>query len=371
MSEEDKTVADDMFADIVIDTINVTELDAIILKAKEDASKPSTTTPVKTNSLANELLVRVSKLYKFGDIFAGISKKVMKEVQPAEDRSSKPSKDAPSTSSSNSVDRAEFTKEISNNLKNGPGIMMKIASRWAEADVVNSSPKKTEKEGEKDSAVKSFESEQSSLLKEMAEVKKYNRLRRFTEAVDEVRVTKAPILHTASNIVYDDNKVLKNVGAADKTAKEVLANTTIANNEENYVKDKNVVYMASAPGFVPSGRKPQTVVNVNKNKTREKLRKLNLYQAFPSEAVVSAYLSPAVDTSEERFSWAVTNLVGVRDFAIDRFGWDKSQVGKLLKPVIRALEERGGSRQVRLEKYFKSHRVKLPDKGLLISTSKK
>ena len=46
---------------------------------------------------------------------------------------------------------------------------------------------------------------------------------------------------------------------------------------------------------------------------------------------------------------------------MDRFGWDKSQV--LLKPVIRALEERVGSRQVRLEKYFKSHRVKLPDKG--------
>jgi len=34
MSEEDKTVADDMFADIFTDTINVTELDAIILKAK-------------------------------------------------------------------------------------------------------------------------------------------------------------------------------------------------------------------------------------------------------------------------------------------------------------------------------------------------
>ena len=170
MSEEDKTVAEDMFADIFIDTSNVTELDAIILKAKEDASKPSTTTPVKTNSLANELLERVSKLYKVGDIFADISKKVRKEVKSAEDGTSKPSKDAPSTSSSNSVDRAEFTKEISNNLKNGPGIMMKIASRWAEAEVAKSSTKKSEKEGEKDSAVKSFESEQSSLLKEMAEV---------------------------------------------------------------------------------------------------------------------------------------------------------------------------------------------------------
>ena len=78
-----------------------------------------------------------------------------------------------------------------------------------------------------------------------------------------------------------------------------------------------------------------------------------------------AYLSPAVDTTEEIFSWDVPNLVGVRDFAMDRFGWDKSQVFKLLKPVIRALKERGGSRQARLEKL-----VKLPDKGL-ISTSKR
>ena len=76
---------------------------------------------------------------------------------------------------------------------------------------------------------------------------------------------------------------------------------------------------------------------------------------------MSAYLSPVV----EIFSWAVPNLVGVRDFAMDRFGWDKSQVFKLLKPVIRALKERGGSRQARLEKL-----VKLPDKGL-ISTSKR
>ena len=57
------------------------------------------------------------------------------------------------------------------------------------------------------------------------------------------------------------------------------------------------------------------------------------------------------------------------DFAINRFGWDKSQVDKLLKPVIRALEERGGSRQARLEKYFKSHRVKLPDKGLIFTSN--
>ena len=77
-----------------------------------------------------------------------------------------------------------------------------------------------------------------------------------------------------------------------------------------------------------------------------------------------------MDSSEERFSWAVPNLVGVRDFAMDKFGWDKSQVDKLLKPVIRALQEKGATRQARLEKYFSSSRVRLPDKGL-VSTSRR
>ena len=71
---------------------------------------------------------------------------------------------------------------------------------------------------------------------------------------------------------------------------------------------------------------------------------------------MSAYISPAVDTSDERFSWAVP----VTDLAMDRLGWDNCQVDKLLKSVIRALEE----------KYFNSHRVKLPPKWI-VSTNKK
>ena len=56
------------------------------------------------------------------------------------------------------------------------------------------------------------------------------------------------------------------------------------------------------------------------NMTREKLRKLTLLQAFPSKAAVSASISPAVDTSDERFSCAVPDLVSVMDLAMDRFG---------------------------------------------------
>ena len=46
--------------------------------------------------------------------------------------------------------------------------------------------------------------------------------------------------------------------------------------------------------------------------------------------------------------------------AMDRFGWDTCQVDKLLKSVIRALEE----------KYFFSRGVKLPNKGM-VSTYKR
>ena len=106
------------------------------------------------------------------------------------------------------------------------------------------------------------------------------------------------------------------------------------------------------------------------NKTREKLRKLKLPPSFPSQAVVSAYLRPSVDESRESFTWAVPNLVAVRDFARERFGWDRDKIDRLLTPVVRALDSRRDSRQATLETYFTSSRVKLPDKGL-VSTSKR
>ena len=82
--------------------------------------------------------------------------------------------------------------------------------------------------------------------------------------------------------------------------------------------------------------------------------------AFPSEAVVSAYTSPAVESEEIFSTLASLNLVGVTGFAMDRLGWDDCQVEKLLKSVMRALEK----------KYFFSWRVKLANKGM-VSTYKR
>ncbi len=50
-----------------------------------------------------------------------------------------------------------------------------------------------------------------------------------------------------------------------------------------------------------------------------------------------AYLNPAVDNSTEKFTWAVPNLVAVRDFAADKFGWQWQKIDEMLKPVIKKL----------------------------------
>jgi hypothetical protein len=40
-----------------------------------------------------------------------------------------------------------------------------------------------------------------------------------------------------------------------------------------------------------------------------------LFPDFPSEQVYMAYLNPSVDNSTEKFTWAIPNLVAVRDYA--------------------------------------------------------
>ena len=58
-------------------------------------------------------------------------------------------------------------------------------------------------------------------------------------------------------------------------------------------------------------------------KLKEKLRKLQVPESFPSDRINLAYLNPDIDNSTEKFSWAVPNFVAVRDFASEKFGWTK------------------------------------------------
>ena len=193
-----------MFADVFTDSSKISELDAILKKGQEK-------NPEEANNIAKELLERVSKLDKAGDIFADISKKARKDKETNANNSL-------ANPHSEAMERTELTKEISKHLKNGPGIMMKIASRWADAEVVKSSPSKEERC--QPSPIKTFESEQSSLLKEMADIEKGERLKRFTQVnYDEVEdVTNnnsdAESSPTFSKIESEiEEKQLKKIGA--------------------------------------------------------------------------------------------------------------------------------------------------------------
>eukprot|EP00092_Neocalanus_flemingeri_P018656 GFUD01020202.1.p1 GENE.GFUD01020202.1~~GFUD01020202.1.p1 ORF type:complete len:1186 (-),score=434.58 GFUD01020202.1:127-3684(-) len=599
MSEEENSPAEDIFADIFNEGNDVKELNAIIEKAQVNPNPTNNPLNTTSNPTANELLERVSKLDKAGDILADISKRANMAKKTSVAKYCLETDKGHLTvneTTTRDVDRTELTKEISNKLKNGPGIMMKIASRWADAEVSKSNSNKDTKgiKGGEAATSKMFDAAQSSLLKEMADVEKESRLLRFTQTkynredstvdddddIDIKTNTDEKALEAIGVKSVSADLYMKTVRQAEGLDNSVDAAVTVnsdvnVNDKSGQVNTENIVYMATAPGFVPSGRRHQTTVIVDNadtedqlliptditdhlcdeseemseaelyalqarlaaeqdtlvaerskasrlsnsitdsmyqecqdllqlfglpwlvapgeaeaqcaqldtagltdgtitddsdiwlfggtkvyknffdqekyveffsqtelvqhfglnreklvcvalltgsdytegvetvgpvtalevlaefpgegirplqdfklwsgrvkgemgkefglpvgNKTREKLRKLKLSNSFPSDAVVAAYMNPSVDTSGEKFSWAVPNLVGVRDFAMDRFGWDKSQVDKLLKPVIRALEERGSSRQVRIENYFNSSRVKLPDKGMLAASKR-
>lgn len=89
---------------------------------------------------------------------------------------------------------------------------------------------------------------------------------------------------------------------------------------------------------------------------RRKLKNLELSDNFPSLQVVQAYLDPQVETSREAFSWGKPDVVGLIDFAKQKFGWNKTKSEEILKPVLKRLEERHA--QTSLLDYFKTkHKI--------------
>lgn len=71
---------------------------------------------------------------------------------------------------------------------------------------------------------------------------------------------------------------------------------------------------------------------------------------FPSRAIINAYLKPAVDNSETKFTWSKPNLDGLQQYCAETLGWDQEQTDRVVNPVLEVLEN--GSKQTRLESYF-------------------
>lgn len=93
-----------------------------------------------------------------------------------------------------------------------------------------------------------------------------------------------------------------------------------------------------------------------RNSLRRKLKNLVLGENFPSLQVVQAYLDPQVEGSKEAFSWAKPDIVGLIDFAKEKFGWTRMKSEEILKPVLKRLEERFAQSSI-LDYFQRKHKI--------------
>lgn len=71
---------------------------------------------------------------------------------------------------------------------------------------------------------------------------------------------------------------------------------------------------------------------------------------FPSPAIVHAYLRPAVDKSEAKFSWGRPDPEGLRRYCAEAMGWERDETDRVVGPVLKAMQ--GRRTQARIESYF-------------------
>nr|KAG5687775.1 hypothetical protein BaRGS_025669 [Batillaria attramentaria] len=71
---------------------------------------------------------------------------------------------------------------------------------------------------------------------------------------------------------------------------------------------------------------------------------------FPSGQVVDAYLHPAVDESEETFTWGSPDVDLLRQYAKDKFGWTRQKADDTLLPMMK--EWTKSMAQGRIHSYF-------------------
>jgi len=97
--------------------------------------------------------------------------------------------------------------------------------------------------------------------------------------------------------------------------------------------------------------------------------KLYLPDDFPNQAVVDAYLHPAIDSDAEKFGWGTPDLDGLRRFMEATAGWDAAKTDATLLPVVQESKRRDlldkterALNQSRLDDFYQSV-VQNPDLG--------
>ncbi|XP_029116376.1 DNA repair protein UVH3 isoform X2 [Elaeis guineensis] len=121
----------------------------------------------------------------------------------------------------------------------------------------------------------------------------------------------------------------------------------------------------------PSVSGTQDIKDVFMSKHRNVSKNWHIPPSFPSESVITAYISPQVDESTEPFSWGKPDLVLLRRLCWERFGWGNQKADELLIPVLKEYNKH--ETQLRLEAFYtfnerfakiRSQRIKKALKGI-------
>ncbi|KAI5430693.1 DNA repair protein uvh3, variant 2 [Lathyrus oleraceus] len=86
------------------------------------------------------------------------------------------------------------------------------------------------------------------------------------------------------------------------------------------------------------------------DKHRNVSKNWHIPSSFPSETVISAYLSPEVDRSTEPFAWGKPDQLVLRKMCWEKFGWSSQKADELLLPVLKQYNKH--ATQLRLEAFY-------------------
>ncbi|KAF9128570.1 DNA repair protein rad2 [Mortierella sp. 14UC] len=72
-------------------------------------------------------------------------------------------------------------------------------------------------------------------------------------------------------------------------------------------------------------------------KLAKQCRKIHLPSTFPDPHIADAYVHPMVDDDDAKFQWGIPDLDGLRDYLRKSMSWDRSEVDRVLLPIIRQM----------------------------------
>jgi 5'-3' exonuclease len=191
-----------------------------------------------------------------------------------------------------------------------------------------------------------------TIYKHIFDDQKYVEVYRAEDAEREMNLTHDGMVALAMLLGGDYTEGVKGVGVVNGI--EVVDAFDISKDVKKGLQD----FRKWLDGFDPAdalatkkGKSEQSKENVfHKNHHTARTRWI-APKHFPDDKVLSAYLNPVVDKSEERFTFGVPDLDNLILFCNQHVGWSPDETRRLLSPVVKKVES--GSVQTRIDSFMR------------------